>query len=131
MYNNAAYDFGALEKKRNKKSKNIVKLPSRKARLRKKAQAKRMVVIGLLFSSIILGGVVSAFVMGQVQLTELTDQATTASKKLKETESIHTQLNMKLKTIENELSNQSFNSKAKLPNIEIVEIHQGDAAKIN
>lgn len=97
MYNrNAAYDFGALEKQ--KRRGQIVELPGRGARRKEKLKAKRTVLMATFSVFMISAVAVSGFVMGQVTLTEITDQTEKASKILDERESSNTQLRMQLES---------------------------------
>ena len=95
MYNrNAAYDFGALEKQ--KRRGQIVELPGRLARRKEKLKSKRTFLMAVFSVFMISSAVVSGFVMGQVTLTEITDQTEKATKVLDECESSNTQLRMQL-----------------------------------
>ena len=97
MYNrNAAYDFGALE--RQQRRGRIVELPSRRARRKEKLKAKRVILMAAFSVFMASAAAVSGFVMGQVRLTEITDQTEKASKVLDECESSNTQLRMELES---------------------------------
>ena len=130
MYNkNAAYDFQVIEERRRKRTKkNVVKLPSAKARRLEKLRAKKMTLFSVFASTVLLAGVVSFFVMGQVQLTELTDRAAKASKVLKESESVNTQLSMRFKSSKVQAVQKTLNEH--IP-VEIVKVSRGDAAEIS
>ncbi|MBR2734760.1 MAG: hypothetical protein IKE05_01030 [Clostridia bacterium] len=97
MYNrNAAYDFRTLE--RQKRSAQIVELPGRRARRKEKLKAKRTLLTAVFSVFMVSAMVVSGFVMGQVKLTEITDQTEKASRVLDERESSNTQLRMELES---------------------------------
>lgn len=97
MYNrNAAYDFGVLEE--HKKHGRVVKLPGQRARQKERLKSQRKVLAGLFSMFLVVAGGVSAFVMGQVKLTEVTDQTEKAAKELDECESSNMQLRMQLES---------------------------------
>ena len=97
MYNrNAAYDFGAVEERRRRG--RIVRFPGKKARQLERLKSRRKVLTGI-FSLFLMSALgVSTFVMGQVKLTEITDQTEKASKELDECESSSMQLRMQLES---------------------------------
>lgn len=93
MYNrNAAYDFGNLDEQKRGK---VVRLPKRRSKLNEKLKTKKRILVSL-FSAFLVSAIgVSAFIMGQVKLTEVTDKVGRASKELEECESLNMQLSMK------------------------------------
>lgn len=125
MYNrNAAYDFGALEKRKRKGQ--IVELPSRRARRKEKLKTKRKVLTAAFSAFMIVAATVSTFVMGQVRLTEITDQTEKASKELNERESSNMQLRMQLEaqgTAKMSADDSVHNEIVKIPKENLVETH--------
>lgn len=124
---NMAFDFGALEERKVKKSK-IFRLPNEESRRKEKLKSQRSLLVGVfsLFFVTALG--VSGFIMGQAKLTEVTDKYSKASKQLQECQSVNTGLEMKLKEVSN-ISKSSNLSKES--SVEIVKIHKGDTARIS
>ncbi len=127
MYNrNAAFDFEAFEQRKVKKAK-IFRLPDKEARQRQRVRAKRQLTLSL-FSAFFIGAIgISSFVMGQVKLTEVSDQSIKASKELEQCKSVNTQLSVKLKA---EAAKNVAQSTKDSP-VEIVKVHKGDIAKCN
>ena len=125
MYNrNAAYDFGALE--RQKRKGQIVELPGRRARRKEKLKTKKKVLIAAFSAFVIAAATVSTFIVGQVKLTEITDQTAKASKVLDECESSNTQLRMELEAKgDSNISakNTVRNEVVKIPKENLTEIH--------
>lgn len=124
MYNrnNAAFDFEVVQKPRKAK---VISLPSKKARKLAKLKSQRMLLTGVfsVFCTCALG--VSLFVLGQVQLTEMTDKSCKAAHELEQLQSLNTQLSVKLKSV---TTTNSFKDKCDAP-VEIVKVHKGDIAK--
>ena len=120
--NNAAFNYEVVEEQ---KKARVVKLPSKKARRISKLRSQRMLISSVfsVFCGCALG--VSVFVMGQVQLTEITDKSFKASHELEKLQSINTQLSVKLKSVS---STNSFQSKSD-DLVEIVKVHKNDLAK--
>ena len=97
MYNrNAAYDLRVLEKQKRKGQ--IVELPGRRARRKEKLKTRRLFLTAVFSVFMVSAMVVSGFVMGQVKLTEITDQAEKASKILDERETANMQLRMEIES---------------------------------
>lgn len=121
--NSAALNFEVVEKQ--KKKARIIELPSKKARKAAKLKAQRMLITSAfsVFCSCALG--VSFFVMGQAQLTEITDMSCKASHKLEQLQSLNTELAVKLKSLN---TTNSFKDKNDA-SVEIVKVHKGDFAK--
>ncbi len=124
MYNrnNAALDFEVVQKPRKAK---VISLPSKKARRLAKLKSRRMLMTWAFtgFCACALG--VSCFVLGQVQLTEITDKSYKAAHDLEQLQSLNTQLSVKLKSV---TTTNSFEEKCDTP-VEIVKLHKGDIAK--
>ncbi|MDO4200065.1 MAG: hypothetical protein Q4D57_04870 [Clostridia bacterium] len=125
MYNrNAAYDFGALEKP--KRRGQIVELPSRAARRKERLKTKRKILTGVFSVFMIAAAAVSTFILGQVKLTEITDQTEKAEKVLGARECENTELHMAKESqgAEKALSNDSVHNEiVKIPKEELKEIH--------
>ena len=93
MYNrNAAYDFGALE--RQKRRGQVVELPGRLARRKEKLKTKRKVLTAAFSAFMVIAAAVSTFIMGQVKITEITDQTEKETKRLNALESSNMQFTM-------------------------------------
>lgn len=123
MYNrnSAAFNYEVVEEQRKAR---IYELPSRKARKAAKLKSQKMFMVGVfsVFCTCALG--VSGFLLGQAQLTEVTDKSCKAARELEQIQSLNTQLAVKLKS----LSVANSFEKNDTP-IEIVKVHKGDAAK--
>lgn len=93
MYNrNTAHDFEVLE--RQKRKGRVVELPGHLARRKEKLKSKKTFLIAVFSAFMVSSAVVSAFIMSQVVLTEITDQTEKAYKLLDECENSNTQLRM-------------------------------------
>lgn len=125
MYNrNAAYDFGALEKQNRRGQ--IVELPGRRARRKEKLKAKRKFLTSVFSMFMIASAAVATFIMGQVKLTEITDQTEKASKVLDECESSNTQLRMQIEAYgaSKVLPDDSVHNEiVKIPKESLAEVH--------
>ncbi len=98
MYNrNAAYDFGALEERKRKKSK-VLRFPNKQKILKSRSRAQKSLLTGVFSLFLISAAGVSAFIAGQVRLTEVTDKTEKAYKELEQCKSINTELEMKLES---------------------------------
>lgn len=95
MYNrNTAHDFEVLEKQKRKG--RVVELPGHLARRKEKLKSKKTFLIAVFSAFMVSSAVVSAFIMSQVVLTEITDQTEKAYKLLDECENSNTQLRMQI-----------------------------------
>lgn len=130
MYNrNEAYDFKTLEERELKRGK-IVKLPGKKLRRKEKLKAQKMLFISTFSIFLVTAVCVSAFVLGQAKLTELTDKAAKASIELEQCQSLNTQLKMKLEAIQSSNGNCSLQNKNDCA-VEIIRVPNADTAKIS
>lgn len=128
MYDrNIAFDFGALEERKVKKSK-VFELPNEESRRKERLKSQKFLLTGIFSVFFVTALGISGFIMGQAKLTEVTDKYSKASKQLQECQSVNTGLEMKLKEISN-ISKSSNLSKDS--SVEIVKIHKGDTAKIS
>ena len=120
--NSATLNFEVVEKP---KRAQVIKLPSKKARKIAKLKAQRILISGVfsIFCSCALAG--ALFIMGQVQLTEITDMSCKASHKLEQLQSLNTQLTVKLKSLS---TTNSFKDRSD-ESVEIVKVHKDDFAK--
>ena len=123
MYNrnNAAFNYEVVEEQRKAR---IYELPSKKARKAAKLKSQKMFMVGVfsVFCACALG--FSGFLLGQAELTEVTDKSCKASRELEQIQSLNTQLAVKLKS----LSVANSFEKNGTP-VEIVKVHKGDVAK--
>lgn len=100
-----AYDFSRFEEKPKQtpasdtqKKDQILEMPTeqlqKNTKLRKRLRAMRVAITCMGLA--VMFGISSFFVFGQVQLTELTEDITTATRELEESQSVQTQLQMNL-----------------------------------
>ncbi len=128
MYDrNIAFDFGALEEKKLRKSK-IFRLPNKESRRKERLKNQKSLLTGIFSVFFVTALGISGFIMGQAKLTEVTDKYSKASKQLQECQSVNTGLEMKLKEVSNISKSSNLNKES---SVEIVKIHKGDAAKIS
>lgn len=124
MYNrnSAAFNFEVVEERKRAK---VITLPSKKVCKLAKLKAQRILMASIfsVFCTCALG--VSVFVMGQAQLTEITDKSGKASHQLEQLQSLNTQLAVKLKSLN---TTNSFKDKNDA-SVELVKVHNGDFAK--
>lgn len=121
---NLAYNLEAFEPKRQRSKENIIRLPSRKARVKAKLRLQKLFLMSAALSVTVAAMGVSVLMFGQATLNELTNETAKLTKNLKEAESIHTQLSMKIKTLELSRKENAKNSEY----IETVSISRGDKA---
>ena len=100
-----AYDFSRFAPKHQEgetpeqqAGNNVIEMPKEQVekgtKLRKRLRALRVVTTCLGLA--VMFGISGFFVLGQVQLTELTEQINTTNQKLEESQSVQTQLQMNL-----------------------------------
>ena len=130
---NTAYDLSIFEDRRehNPKKNNIVKLPKTKSKQKKSFKLLPA------FAVILFIGIISIFIYGQVQLSELTDKINSSTKALEESRSVQTQLEMKsasehsLKDIEAKARN-TYNMDTVQPNqVEYINVEENDKVIVN
>ena len=131
---NVAYDFSLFEVEPQPKD-NVIELP--KQNNKKRFRSKFLNMAFACFSVVIGVSVVSTIVYGQAKLTELTEEINTVSKCLDESQSIHTQLEMK---VESQLSLKSVEDCAKAQlemkrtspcQVEYISLSDGDKAELD
>lgn len=131
---NVAYDFSLFEVEPKEKD-NIIKLP--KQSKKKRFRSKFLNMAFVCFSTVIGVSVVSTMVYGQVKLTELTEEINTVSKCLDESQSINTQLEMKvesqlsLKVVEDCAKNQLEMKRTSPCQVEYISLSDGDKAELD
>lgn len=134
MYNrNTAYDLSLF--KENSEKGKLIKLNVDKLRRMRAWRAQlSLVFTGMMFCGTVALGV-SAFVMGQAQLTECTEEITRLSKKYQENEGVYTQLCMKKKCeiSKDELADkfESQYGMRKSGNVEYINVMNCDKAEKN
>ena len=110
----------------NNKSSQVAEFENelKEARKAAKLKSQKMFMVGVfsVFCTCALG--FSGFLLGQAELTELTDKSCKASRELEQIQSLNTQLAVKLKS----LSVANSFEKNDVP-VEIVKVHKGDVAK--
>lgn len=102
---NLAYDFELFEtspkkekREQGKKKNNLIKITEEQLlKSRRKKYNPFAVILGV-FCSVIVLAIVGTMIYSQAQLTELTAQINAAQKSLAESESVNTQLNMRLES---------------------------------
>ena len=100
---NTAYDFSLFEaspapSRQEKKKDNIVTLTDEQLEKNRRVKYKPFTVLTGIFFSLIVLSIVGVMIYSQVQLTELTAQINTKTKELGESQSLNTQLSMKLES---------------------------------
>ena len=136
-----AYDFGMFAPKQQPlqqphKKDNIIELPQKQLQKNRRAKLHpfRVFVVSALL--VVMLGVVGTMVYGQVQLTELTENINAAQKQLEESQSVHTQLEMKasaklsLNAVEEYAQETLGMSKIQQSQIENIEIASGDKSEV-
>lgn len=97
---NIAYDFSLFEEpsRQIKKENNVVHLPRNNKSVKRRAKSKYKTVFSMLSYIIIGTTVVGSMLYGQVQLNEVTSGINMATKQLNESESVYTQLQVKVES---------------------------------
>ncbi len=129
MYKNAAYNFEIFEDPKQKKSAQILNLPSIESRKNKQAKEKLLLLIKSFCILIASGATVGGFIFGQAKLTEYNHQIYTSSKELDDLKNRNDQLNIKLVS-ENITSNNSVVPVKEKESVEILTIDAGDKVEI-
>lgn len=128
--NNTAYDFGVFEEQKQKKSGQVIKLPSKnkKAKIKKK---ERLLFWFKIISAVVFFGVVfAAFLYGQAILTEYTHRISVYSKELDDLKNTNNQLELKLVSEKLDINNTRINNK-NTKSVEHIIINAGDVSKVN
>lgn len=97
---NVAYDFSLFEERprSTKNENNVLQLPENNQRIKRVAKIKYKAV-ALMLTAIAIGtSIVGSIVYGQVQLNEVTAEINRATNLLNESESLHTQLQVKVES---------------------------------
>ena len=97
---NLAYDFSLFEEKprTSERKNNVLELPKSEKNTQKKTRAKSKVSVIMLTSFAIGALILGSIIYGQVQLNELTIGINRAAQQLNESESIYTQLQVKVES---------------------------------
>lgn len=136
-----AYDFDLFQPKRsleqpNKEPDNIIRIPKEELKKNRKVSLRPLKVAAMVTFLLLMLGIVGTMVYGQVRLTELTENINTASKQLNESQSLYTQLQMKLNaklsldTVENYAENTLGMRKIQSNQVEYITLAEGDKGHV-
>lgn len=140
---NTAYNFEMFEPKRReelepepKRRNNVIELPRERLEENRRAKVNVWKMLPKILSFLIIAGMSGAYILGQVQLAELSDSLGTATKTLSEDQSAYTQMNMKseaqvsLEAVENYATGKLGMEKVNRNQIENITIAGGDKAQV-
>lgn len=134
-----AYDLSLFEpktKEQQSQNNNVIEIPQEKLEQSRKNKVKPIRAIAGFTSLVIMFGIVTTMVYGQVQLTELTENFNKASKQLSEEQSVYTQLKMQsdsklaLNSVEDYAKNKLGMKKLEQNQMEFVSLSQGDKGQV-
>ncbi|MDQ5983417.1 MAG: Cell division protein FtsL [Eubacteriales bacterium SKADARSKE-1] len=133
---NVAYDLSLFEEVTINQQDNVLELPNKGSKTNKKRKTNPFFVLAVSIFSFICLGIVGTVVYNQVQLTELTANINSVTKKLNESEGVYTQLqvktesNLSLSIVEDYAKNELKMSKIDPAQIEYISLSKGDKATI-
>lgn len=139
----SAYDFGMFEPKRRieKEQKpaqknNVIELPKEKLEENRRPKRHLLKMVPTILSFLIIAGMSGAYVLGQVQLAELTDSLEGVSTQLSEDQSVYTQMKMKseaqmsLQTVEDYATGELGMEKVNRNQIKNITLSDGDKSQV-
>jgi len=138
---NTAYDFAMFEPKRRAQEApaqkpNVIELPQERLEENRRPKHRLGRALPAAMAFVVIAGLVGSFIYGQVQMTELTESLSAATKTLSESQSDYTQLQMKsdsklsLETVENYATQKLGMKKATQDQVTTVQLSKGDKAEI-
>lgn len=97
---NIAYDFSLFEEspRKNRNENNVLKLPENKKNINRRSRLRYKMVALMITSVAISAYVLGSMLYGQVRLNELTAGINKATQQLSESESVYTQLQVKVES---------------------------------
>ena len=137
--NNKAYDISLFEvspKVEQKQVNNVIKIPKSKLEANRRKKVNPIKAISTFLAIITFISVMLIVVHSQVELTELTEQINISSKKLQESESRYTQLQMSvesrtsLKAVEDYSKNHLGMKRIEPTQVEYISLSDSDKAEI-
>lgn len=137
----SAYDFSMFEPKKKGQERpapkqNVIEIPQKRLEENRRPKHRARRVVPTLLAFVVVAGLVSSYVYGQVQLTELTESLNGVTKTLSEQQNTYTQLQMKsdsqlsLDTVENYAAQKLGMKKVDQSQVASVELSKGDKAQV-
>lgn len=137
----SAYNFELFEPNRKieqepPRKPNVIELPKEQLEANRRTKIRPIRLVAIFAAFTIISGIVAAYVNGQVQLSELSEEMGTAQATLQEQQNLFTQLKIKsdsklsMEAVENRASTSLGMQKTTRSQITTVELSKGDRSEV-